>query len=154
MQMTALPVFPPIPPEQESFLRERMREMCRLQPALQTLRERLLAVAGHELVPPLERDPDLDEVLARGRTSDGRVARRRPGLPSECHSNVAQLYLRNPDSFRIVTGYALSPDGLWRQHSWALDAGDTPVETTDERVLYFGFVLSGREARHFAHRFH
>ena len=152
--MMALPTFPPMAPEQQRFLSERMREMCGIQPALQTLRERLLAVAGHELVPPVERDPDLDDVLARAETTDGRRARRLPGLPSECHSNVAQLYLRSPRSFRVVTGYALSPDGLWRQHSWALDVEDTPVETTDARVLYFGFVLRGREARRFAHRFH
>lgn len=149
-----LPEFPPMSDEQARSLTARMREMGRAQPALRTLRKKLLRVGGHELVAPPEPDPDLDDVLERGQTAVAERVRRRQGLPSECHSNVARLYYRSAGALRIVTGYALSPDGLWRQHSWAMEGDDTIVETTDSRVLYFGFVLRGREARRFVTRFH
>jgi hypothetical protein len=148
-QFPPLPSFPPMAVEQASFLRARLREMTREQPALRVLRKRLLAIGGLELVAPVEPDPDLDKVLERSRPADGRNARRRRGLPSECHSNVAQLCRRSDGALRIATGYALSPDGLWRQHSWGVEPDDTLVETTQPRVLYFGFVLGGREARRF-----
>lgn len=41
-----------------------------------------------------------------------------------------------------MTGYALSPDGLWRQHSWAYGDNLMIYETTVERVMYFGVELS------------
>lgn len=44
----------------------------------------------------------------------------------------------------IGTGYALSDDGLWRQHSWGLEADGVVVETTFERRSYVGIVLPAR----------
>lgn len=54
-------------------------------------------------------------------------------------------------SLVIMTGYALSDDGIWRAHSWGVDltTGDT-IETTDARWLYFGFRLSPDEAERFS----
>jgi hypothetical protein len=45
-------------------------------------------------------------------------------------------------------GFALSPDGLWRQHSWALSSapGGRVVETTVTRVAYAGLPLAGDAA--------
>ena len=43
-----------------------------------------------------------------------------------------------------------SDDGLWRQHSWGVDADGTLVETTDHRTLYVGLALSGMAALRFA----
>jgi hypothetical protein len=66
----------------------------------------------------------------------------RRGMPSECHANTALMFVRSKGAVRIAFGYALSDDGLWRQHSWGVDAKDGRVfETTERRVRYFGFVL-------------
>ena len=48
-----------------------------------------------------------------------------------------------------VYGYALSGDGLWREHSWLL-ADKAVVETTESRLLYHGFVRTDDEAVIFA----
>lgn len=50
----------------------------------------------------------------------------------------------------ICTGYALSKDGIWRQHSWCqLKKTKQVVETTIKRIEYYGFVLSSDEAHKF-----
>jgi hypothetical protein len=49
---------------------------------------------------------------------------------------------------KITTGWALSDDGLWRQHSWIL-RGKTVIETTETRVRYFGVTLTDAEAEQF-----
>jgi hypothetical protein len=74
--------------------------------------------------------------------------------PSDCHRNVARLYAEGwtPDGMHRVSGFglgfALSPDGLWRQHSWALSSapGGWVVETTVARVAYAGLPLAGDAA--------
>jgi hypothetical protein len=143
MQLAALPN------EQRWLLQRELDRMTSLQPRLHELRLRLLALGGCELVPPLERDPELDAVLERGCPFDGRGARSQRGLASDCHGNVARLYDRSGGRLRIATGYALSEDdGLWRQHSWAIGR-DALIETTDPRLIYFGYVLGDREAIRF-----
>jgi hypothetical protein len=52
------------------------------------------------------------------------------------------LYVRSRGAVRIASGYALTGDGLWRQHSWGVDAADGRViETTVRRVRYYGVIL-------------
>ena len=44
-----------------------------------------------------------------------------------------------------ATGYALSADGMWRQHSWLIHRkprSNRVVETTEPRILYFGFAMT------------
>lgn len=51
----------------------------------------------------------------------------------------------------LLTGYALSDDGYWRQHSsWCLSPARRLIETTVRREHYFGFRLSEDEAFAFA----
>ena len=52
------------------------------------------------------------------------------------------------NAYRLVTGYALSDDGLWRQHSWVMD-DQVIYETTVKRTQYYGFVLDPAEAVRF-----
>jgi hypothetical protein len=69
---------------------------------------------------------------------------------SSCHQNVASVWTKK--KFGIVgvaTGYALSEDGLWRQHSWGI-LRDGVLETTEVRVKYFGVVFQGERADFFA----
>lgn len=112
------------------------------------LRDRLLAAAGIACAP--QHEEDLDKLLSRGQFYNAYGARRMPGRPSECHGNTARLWDANRDRVQIVTGYALSPDGCWRQHSWGwLPDGQRVVETTEKRILYYGFILTEEEAEEF-----
>lgn len=98
----------------------------------------------------LREEPDLADILERGYLRSGRGARRAPGRPISCHENAARLWKKNPDSTVIVTGYALSKDGSWRQHSWVKDSTDDRIyETTNPRVAYFGFDLTPDESQRF-----
>lgn len=78
------------------------------------------------------------------------------GAPHECHANAAALWRqrRTPGLGHVVTGigsgYALSGDGLWRQHSWAVTSSGRIVETTEPCLAYAGFMLSEQEAKLFA----
>jgi hypothetical protein len=49
----------------------------------------------------------------------------------------------------ICTGYALTRDGMWRQHSWVYTRSGTVVETTVKRVQYFGFIMNETECEIF-----
>jgi hypothetical protein len=70
--------------------------------------------------------------------------------PSSCHRNVATLWKQRQQGIvAIASGYALSDDGLWRQHSWGI-LRDGVLETTEQRSKYFGIVLQGLEADLFA----
>ena len=91
---------------------------------------------------------DLANIEARGQLWYGDNVKLMQGSPSNCHGNSAYLWEKKPKTRKIATGYALSDDGMWRQHSWVVELinGETIiVETTEPRVLYFGFVLSEEE---------
>lgn len=112
------------------------------------LEEKLLALGGSRVV--YSGEPHLAELLARGQVVEG-AARRVPGRPCQCHMNAADLWDAHREHLAIATGYALSTDGLWRQHSWNLRTHPTPrqrriIETTERRVRYFGFTLNAVEA--------
>ncbi len=70
--------------------------------------------------------------------------------PCACHRNVSRLWRRKRSGLiGIGTGYALSSDGLWRQHSWGMGRLGI-VETTEARMKYFGQFLRGKDADLFA----
>jgi len=127
---------------------ERMDVLARKDPRYADLFDILLR-AGGEAVAAWD-EPDLAELLERGYLQSGRGARRGTGKPISCHENAARLWKEDPDSVVIVTGYALSKDGLWRQHSWVKDSVDGRLyETTRSRVAYFGFDLTPDESQRF-----
>lgn len=78
------------------------------------------------------------------------TAKLKRGKSSMCHQNIASSWkARRFGIIGIATGYALSEDGLWRQHSWGL-LRDGILETTELRVKYFGILLQGDRADYFA----
>ena len=65
-------------------------------------------------------DPDLSELLSSGRLITEPIVMEQLD-EGHCHENVAELWLsRERGLTAIGTGYALSEDGLWRQHSWGM----------------------------------
>ena len=130
---------------QRIFLRDRFAQAVVRQPGLAILRARLLEIGGEELV--ARDEPDLKSILSQGKHMDEPVVLT-PMLDSACHENVSALWAKGALA-GIATGYALSEDGLWRQHSWGVsDAGI--VETTEVRECYFGATLSMPQADVFA----
>ena len=120
------------------------------QEARQALVDGLLAWGGDRVLVPLH-EPDLGALRTRGQLWTGKGHVRCPGEASRCHGNAAALWEANPDLVLLATGYALSDDGLWRQHSFAVQARPRRiVETTVPRVAYFGFVLTTKESGRFA----
>ncbi len=95
----------------------------------------------------LREEPDLEKILSRSVLLGGDDVRFEEADESQCHVNAAMLHLTRPAERRIMTGYALSADGMWRQHSWIYEgSSDVIVETTERRVGYYGAVLDDVES--------
>lgn len=113
------------------------------------LRQKLLSISGDEVVP--SKEPDLDKMSNRGKVIKPHNVIYMDGRSNHCHENSAYLYRDNPSVTEIGTGWALSDDGLWRQHSWAM-RGSELVETTVKRTKYYGVLLSDKEAEEFVNK--
>ena len=115
------------------------------------LKKKLLDFAGVRVLIP-QTEEDLEKLMSRGQFWFGEKALLQLGEPSQCHANSSYLWDANRDKLRICTGYALSKDGIWRQHSWCIWAKpgiNKIVETTEKRLLYFGFVMTTDECEEF-----
>lgn len=136
-----------------SLFEQRQVELVAGTPALGILRDRLLAIAGDRVA--LRHEPDLAAILESGVSFDvgdldvaelNATARSanvelRPGPVSRCHSNAS--YLASVlNAGILVTGWALSDDACWRQHSWVTASDGRIIETTTPRVAYFGVPIT------------
>jgi hypothetical protein len=135
--------------EQKRILDRRFREAAQRQPDLKVLRRLLLGFGGTHLVAAPGPDGDVPLLIAAGFVMAGIVVRR--SMKSrECHRNMAEIWAERQHTLvGIGTGYALSDDGLWRQHSWGLRR-EGILETTVPRVKYFGVLLQRENADLFA----
>jgi len=135
----------PMDKEWKERLGKKVEGMMSRYPELIPLRERLLSYGGEEVCISFYEE-DLERILSRGVIRKG-TSKLMRGEPSNCHSNSARLWKANQNKVSIWTGYALSKDGVWRQHSWCV--GDKLYETTEKRVAYYGFELTEEEAEDF-----
>lgn len=94
-------------------------------------------------------DDDIARYGTRGQAFGAERVTKRRGLPSQCHRNAALLWEVHPKRYRITTGYALSEDGMWRQHTFLTRKDGSVIETTAPREKYFGYVLNDQEAARF-----
>ncbi len=68
------------------------------------------------------------------------------GIPSMCHQLSYMLWKKN--NWAIWTGYALSDDGLWREHSWSQNEDGEFLEVTSiKRDMYFGVKLTDSQSK-------
>lgn len=120
---------------------------------LLALRTKLLSFGGEEVCLPYIED-DLDLIIKDSQFWYGQNVIFKKGMPSRCHQNIACYFLDNPEKIKICTGYALSEDGMWRQHTWGLRTyktkEDVIIESTVPRVAYYGTVLSTDDAHQFS----
>ena len=113
------------------------------------LHKKLLSFGGVRTVLPRV-EVDLGSIMGRGQLWLGSNYMMMPGTPSQCHRNSCACWEANKHRTILCTGYALSEDGLWRQHSWLVDFRfQRVVETTVPRVAYFGFAMTKEEAEKF-----
>lgn len=126
---------------EENYLAESKQSQLLIE-----LRKRLLAINGEFVLFTLF-DEDLPKILSRGRTWPSARSIMKEGEPCRCHQNSAFLWSNNRRKLKVVTGWALSDDGLWRQHTWCWWPKQRKVvETTVSRVAYFGFEMTTPEA--------
>jgi hypothetical protein len=136
-------------PEQKTFLSRRFRVAVGKQPELKLLRTLLLRFGGEFVVAPPKPDQDVPVLLEQGFITAGLITLK-VMKSNSCHQNVAAVWTKQKFGIvGIATGYALSDDGLWRQHSWGILRGGV-LETTEQRLKYFGIVLQGKRADFFA----
>lgn len=111
----------------------------------------LLKFGGERVsIPAFEED--LEKLLTRGQLLSPAGLRLMRGERSQCHRNSALLWDVNRHRLFICTGYYLSSDGIWRQHSWCVENRKRRpriVETTNPAVAYFGFAMTTAEAELF-----
>jgi hypothetical protein len=129
-------------------------ELTKHQKEMLKLRDILLGLGGAQTVFH-HQECDLHLLLEHGQIWTPERSRLMRGSPSECHRNSCALWEQNKNATRIATGYALSEDGFWRQHSWCLQPikGNSPkvrvLETTTPRVLYYGIVFNPKGCEKF-----
>ncbi len=122
-----------------------LAEECKFDPNCQILHKRLLDLGGHHVkhdACPLT----VQNILARGQRWDGKHAILLLRECWQCHRNSAVYWHRSDETLRLATGYALGDDGLWRRHSWNVDALGVVVESTARREVYYGFVQTEAES--------
>lgn len=133
-------------PERKKWLAERNRLLSQEEndPQKQQLKTLLRGAAGEAAI-IADYDYDIEAILGRARFFLGKDVLLADGAENQCHVNSALLWAGDRLHIQIVTGYALSKDGVWRQHSWCYN-GSNIIETTVKRLLYFGFNLTDEEA--------
>lgn len=142
--------------EKKFWFQDTLEDMKKMHPSMNSrlfdLRQKLLTFAGEAICfPPYEED--LDNILNYGQFWVGSNAKLMRGEPSRCHANSANLWEQNKEATRICTGYALSEDGMWRQHSWLVwhkSRSNRIIETTAKRIAYYGFVMPYDMCQQFA----
>ena len=143
--------------EQRKNLKESNEGILKLHLQFCDLHNILLTIGGSETCFPIYQE-DIDAILDRGKYYSGR-SRMMKGQPSQCHRNSCELWENNykDHDVAICTGYALSADGMWRQHSWLVwrkesEDKEVIIETTKKRVAYYGFEMTEEEAKEFCRK--
>jgi hypothetical protein len=111
------------------------------------LKAMLLSFGGNNVVLP-NMEEDLKDIIERGQLW-GKNTYLIKGEMCQCHKNSILYWGQHKKNSFFVTGYALSSKGTWHQHSWVLTKKNEIIETTVDRVKYFGFILSPLESEIF-----
>lgn len=95
---------------------------------------------GEELVD----DYEAEMLVTRGRPFDATWKIFEGEFPRMCHHHSAVLSMLVND-LQLGTGFGLSEDGVWYQHSWCSieyeDGSFDQIDTTTARQQYYGVIL-------------
>jgi|SRR5579871_364592 len=129
--------------DQKRFLDHGLREHAKFQPGIVKLKKVLVKLGGSHLAVPPEPDSGLSLLIQCGFIMTGPVVLKLME-PGACHFNSSRLWVEKKHGVGgIGTGYALSDDGIWRQHSWGVRR-EGLVETTCLRENILGCCIGGR----------
>jgi hypothetical protein len=107
----------------------------------------LLSFGGVFVVAPPKADPDVPGLIRSGFLMSGPILTKPMSM---CHQNVSDVWTKGQKGLLgIATGYALSDDGLWRQHTWGM-MRDGVLDSTEARLKYFRILLQDAAADNFA----
>lgn len=107
----------------------------------ESLCEILLTYGGEVVVPHLRPNRLLSQIIQQGSVvPEEQQIEYIPGEDNNCHRNADALVQKGLAT-SFGHGYALSDDGLWREHSWAWGPKGHLIETTEPRDRYFGIRL-------------
>lgn len=131
------------------FLKERLSEDISEIPRFSELNEALNRFESNTIVLPMfNSKEEIDNILDKGILYDNNEIIVIKMQRSKCHDNVEDFCdnienfgMSLNDSFKIINGFGLSNDGLWRFHSWILKNGEIIIETTEPRLLYYGCII-------------
>ena len=132
-------------PEWVEWAKVKEKKNLEQWPELKPLQDKLLSLGGDWVA--LEPECDLMAILNRGQLFKGRVIFKKMA-PHDCHRNCCKVWAERPRIYNIATGWALSDDGVWRQHTW-ITKGRAIIETNEPRSLYYGFEMEREEALRF-----
>ena len=137
----------PMDAEWRKRLDETLADEFQQRPDLLVLRNLLLEFGGGEaMVRRMDNSPaEVERLMERGKFWKGRGSTFRKMRSNQCHGNSVCLMKEGVGS--VANGYALSPDGLWRQHSWIVTPDGGIVETTVRRAAYYGVILTPQEVK-------
>lgn len=139
---------------QIDFLTKKKVDYIQESPELESLFSKIESmIPGTIVCAVFEDDDNIKNVIQRGILFQ-KTDIVKKGHVSQCHANSADYYVAfsEEENISIVTGYALSEDSVWRQHSWiveTIDSGFKTIETTEKRLAYFGYILSSEESEVF-----
>ena len=117
------------------------------------LENKLLLMGGIRVAGNFEED--LEAMIFRGQRFSPKKVKSIKMKSCRCHGNSGVFWKNYSqenglDNIQIATGWCLSDDGIWRQHSFLYQPMDNIIiETTVKRKLYFGFVLDLKESERF-----
>jgi len=138
--------------EQVAFLENKKMELFKHSPHHKELFDKLEEEENTLVVASYDTPKTVKKILEKNTDFSVSKVTLKRGQPSSCHSNSASLSARN-ENYHIATGYALSKDGLWRQHTWVVQQNQAKgwniIETTEKRVKYFGYILDEEEREEF-----
>lgn len=122
------------------------------------LTQKLLSIGGIRVAG--EFDEDLGKLMTRGEIFSPKKVKSVKMKPCRCHGNAGVFWKNYSeqhgfDNIKIVVGWCLSKDGIWRCHSFLYQPMDNVViETTQKRTVYFGFILDLEESEsHYEHNY-
>lgn len=128
----------------EKPVSKQVRELC----------SQLLSIGGKVVVVEFHESQFCNVLAELGEVDSYDRLKINKGEDRECHTNSAILWSNNKDTYILVTGFALSDDGVWRRHSWIRTKGNTLIETTIKREKYYGMRLNRELAESFLQIYH
>lgn len=133
----------PLGSQNPRLIKEATKLVEDFQPIVKEVDDKLLAIGGkliNHTASEADTDPYAHEYMLKyGKEFSSGNCSIVKGEQSACLANVKNM-IRQGKKIRLVSGYALTSNGIWERHYWGLDDKGKVIETTVPRTAYFGFI--------------